>query len=401
MLVHNKNWCRICGLCLTCPRTRKSLFQHGSCHCEERQANHVPPKKVKGELLFSFRYRHLSDEDIAILRCLQLRFKLPTRPVESFLVRANICSTCQQRLRRARLARLELDMSPLKPYTAHGASNAECDSSDVALASLLVSSATAQLQPVASWADHYNAIQLNAGQLQPHMSAMRSTLQLHPAMVEQYPQADPGLYGHVEQSKWRSRACMLPQTQSVQHSMQPATMQLQPNNERPLAVSCASPSEEHADELDSTCVDLDSGAYNASAQGLLVPANIARAQLPLPAASWKLCEQPRHAVMNQNGWPEPPASQQSMPVNVEFRDAANSVLFRESLSLDYPLEDVFYLYYPTAPRSLMFYLEGNVALPKSTTLDAVFSMCSNKRIPVVVWARIPAVINPEHAPQWH
>ncbi|KAJ2348168.1 hypothetical protein GGH91_001514, partial [Coemansia sp. RSA 2671] len=89
-----------------------------------------------------------------------------------------------------------------------------------------------------------------------------------------------------------------------------------------------------------------------------------------------------------------------MPDNVEFRDAANSVLFRESLSLDYPLEEVFYLYYPSAPQSLMFYLEGNIALPKSTTLSTVFSMCSNKHIPVVIWARIPAVKNPEHTPQW-
>ncbi|KAJ2865691.1 hypothetical protein GGH94_002052 [Coemansia aciculifera] len=178
--------------------------------------------------------------------------------------------------------------------------------------------------------------------------------------------------------------------------MQPATTQ-QLDNER----SCPSPTEESADELDSTYVDLDNSAHNTSAQGLLVPANIVRAQLPLSVASWKPCEQPRYPVMTQSGWPEPHASQQSMPVNVEFRDAANSVLFRESLSLDYPLEDVFYLYYPTAPRSLMFYLEGNVALPKSTTLDTIFSMCSNKHIPVVVWARIPAVINPEHTPQWH
>ncbi|KAJ2909762.1 hypothetical protein GGI21_001557 [Coemansia aciculifera] len=92
--------------------------------------------------------------------------------------------------------------------------------------------------------------------------------------------------------------------------------------------------------------------------------------------------------------------QQNMPDNIEFRDAANSVLFRESLSLDYPLEDVFYMYYPKAPRSLMFYLEDNVALPKSTTLRAVFSMHNGKPIPVVIWARIPVVINPERTPQW-
>ncbi|KAJ2743542.1 hypothetical protein GGI20_003670 [Coemansia sp. BCRC 34301] len=89
-----------------------------------------------------------------------------------------------------------------------------------------------------------------------------------------------------------------------------------------------------------------------------------------------------------------------MSVNIEFRDAANSVLFRESLSLDYPLEEVFYLYYPTAPMSLMFYLEGNVALPKSTTLNSVFSMCNKRQTLAIIWAKIPVVANPEHAPQW-
>ncbi|KAI8324972.1 hypothetical protein GQ54DRAFT_35451 [Martensiomyces pterosporus] len=105
MLTHRKNWCRVCGTCLTCPRTRQSQFQRGTCKCEERQASHVPPKRVKSESLLSFRYRHLSAEDIDILEEIRPRFQFPTLPIERALVRANICSTCQQRLRRARLAR--------------------------------------------------------------------------------------------------------------------------------------------------------------------------------------------------------------------------------------------------------------------------------------------------------
>lgn len=104
MSIHRMNWCRLCGICLTCPRTQKSQFQQGTCHCVERQANHVPPKRVKGEQLFSFRYRHLNLEDIEILIGIQQRFNLPTPPIERNLARANICSTCQQRLRRARMA---------------------------------------------------------------------------------------------------------------------------------------------------------------------------------------------------------------------------------------------------------------------------------------------------------
>ncbi|KAJ2024927.1 hypothetical protein IWW57_003559, partial [Coemansia sp. S610] len=154
-------------------------------HLSSQYLNYFPDRgsssAVKGELLFSFRYRHLSDEDVEILQALQLRFKLPTRPVESYLARANICSTCQQRLRRARLARAELEMLPFMPNSARNANDAEYDPSDMALATLLASSST-RPGPVASWADRYNALRSNTGLVQPHLSAMRSTLQLHPVM---------------------------------------------------------------------------------------------------------------------------------------------------------------------------------------------------------------------------
>ncbi|KAJ2711907.1 hypothetical protein H4R19_003023, partial [Coemansia spiralis] len=70
------------------------------------QADHVHPTKVKGENLFSFRYRHFSADDIDILTELRSKFHFAMPPIERNLVRANICSTCQQRLRRARQSRL-------------------------------------------------------------------------------------------------------------------------------------------------------------------------------------------------------------------------------------------------------------------------------------------------------
>ncbi|ORX63690.1 hypothetical protein DL89DRAFT_307007 [Linderina pennispora] len=105
MLTHRKNWCRICANCLTCPRANRSRFHQGRCHCEERSINHVSPQKVKGEQLLSFRYRQISADDIDIFNDIWPRFRFVTPPLERNLLRANICSTCQQRLRRARLAR--------------------------------------------------------------------------------------------------------------------------------------------------------------------------------------------------------------------------------------------------------------------------------------------------------
>ncbi|KAJ2583661.1 hypothetical protein GGH95_000866 [Coemansia sp. RSA 1836] len=256
---------------------------------------------------------------------------------------------------------------------------------------------TLQLYP-ATWEQYRRAD--SAG---PHAEQqMASTAHVHPApsareMTPARPYLDPGFRGQLGRSEWPTQARFLLQAQSTQHCMRPATMQLL-NNQESFGGICTSPSEASADELDTTCVDFSSGAHNVSAQDF--SAGIVRAQLPPQAAIWRPCEQLHLSAMALRGGPEALAPQQSMPANVEFRDAANSVLFRESLSLDYPLDEVFYLYYPAAPRSLMFYLEGNVALPKSTTLNTVFSMCNNKHTPVIIWARIPVIINPERAPQW-
>ncbi|KAI9479827.1 hypothetical protein BX667DRAFT_505518 [Coemansia mojavensis] len=130
MLTHRKNWCRVCGICLTCPRTSKSVFQQGDCHCTEKQANHVNPSKVKGEMLFSFRYRHLSAEDIDILEELRPHFKFITPPIERNLVRANICSTCQQRLRRARISRRRKHPTSAQLNIASPAKNSNASSSE-------------------------------------------------------------------------------------------------------------------------------------------------------------------------------------------------------------------------------------------------------------------------------
>ncbi|KAJ2711908.1 hypothetical protein H4R19_003024 [Coemansia spiralis] len=90
----------------------------------------------------------------------------------------------------------------------------------------------------------------------------------------------------------------------------------------------------------------------------------------------------------------------SMPPNIEFRDAANAVLFRESLSSDYPLEDVFAQYYPDAPPTLLFYVHGGIALPRQTTLRSLHGLHAIRELPVVVWARMPVSADPTYSPQW-
>ncbi|KAJ2774384.1 hypothetical protein IWQ57_000843 [Coemansia nantahalensis] len=89
-----------------------------------------------------------------------------------------------------------------------------------------------------------------------------------------------------------------------------------------------------------------------------------------------------------------------MQPNIEFRDANNALLFRESLSNDYPLEEVFAQYYPDAPRALMFYVHRSIALPRQTTLRSLHSLHAIRELPVVVWARMPVASDPSYSPQW-
>ncbi|KAJ2853074.1 hypothetical protein FB639_006605 [Coemansia asiatica] len=88
------------------------------------------------------------------------------------------------------------------------------------------------------------------------------------------------------------------------------------------------------------------------------------------------------------------------PSNIEFRDASNSILFVEHLSSDYPLEDVFYQYFPDAPQALLFYVFGDVALPKQSTLSDIFSEFTIQELPVVVWVKMPVPYAPGLSPKW-
>ncbi|KAJ2632959.1 hypothetical protein H4R22_000858 [Coemansia sp. RSA 1290] len=90
----------------------------------------------------------------------------------------------------------------------------------------------------------------------------------------------------------------------------------------------------------------------------------------------------------------------AMEPNIEFRDASNAVLFRETISGDYPLEDIFNQYYPDSPRSLLFYIQDKIALPKKSTLNGILNQYNFQSLPVVVWAKVPVVANPNHTPQW-
>ncbi|KAJ2681816.1 hypothetical protein H4R19_007256, partial [Coemansia spiralis] len=97
---HNLNWCRLCRVCLTCRRNPRTLFQVGSCRCIERVLRHSA-KDVARSWSTDFRFRRVSPEEVQGLQNLHMQIETGTPPIEPTLARANLCGTCQQRLRRA------------------------------------------------------------------------------------------------------------------------------------------------------------------------------------------------------------------------------------------------------------------------------------------------------------
>ncbi|KAJ1774002.1 hypothetical protein LPJ74_000101 [Coemansia sp. RSA 1843] len=96
----------------------------------------------------------------------------------------------------------------------------------------------------------------------------------------------------------------------------------------------------------------------------------------------------------------PSSVEERMGPNIEFRDATDTVLFQESVSNDYPFEDIFYQYCPDAPRALLFYITDNIAISKRSCLNTVFASFDVKQLPIIVWARLPTPVDPNHCPQW-
>ncbi|KAJ2616012.1 hypothetical protein H4S08_000973 [Coemansia sp. RSA 1365] len=171
------------------------------------------------------------------------------------------------------------------------------------------------------------------------------------------------------------------------------------------------------DDPDKTHVDLDIAENSkekcfAKPSPLLLPLprSLSRPTSPLPALpslhmllpALKKCavQDGCFYAENRSGDIGNSLSVESMIPNIEFRDAVNSILFRESLSEDYPLEDVFMQYYPDSPQSLLFYMQGNIALPRRSTLGGLFKQYNVRELPVVIWARMPVSANPGHQPQW-
>lgn len=99
-VAHKLNWCRLCKVCLTCRRTPRTIFGTGHCKCPEQELRHNA-KLVKQNQTTDFRCRHISPAEVLGMQWLVIDQKLPVDPVESNLVRANMCGTCQQRSRRA------------------------------------------------------------------------------------------------------------------------------------------------------------------------------------------------------------------------------------------------------------------------------------------------------------
>ncbi|KAJ1676889.1 hypothetical protein EV182_007306, partial [Spiromyces aspiralis] len=100
--IHRKNWCRLCRICLTCTNNRRRTFSEGGCTCPEQDLGHVSSSTAKKEGRINFRFRRLIPRECAILEKIRQRFKLDSSPVPRDLARANLCPTCQQRLRRAK-----------------------------------------------------------------------------------------------------------------------------------------------------------------------------------------------------------------------------------------------------------------------------------------------------------
>ncbi|KAJ2063372.1 hypothetical protein GGI17_001733 [Coemansia sp. S146] len=99
-VVHKLNWCRLCKVCLTCRRTPRTIFGTGHCKCPEQELRHNA-KLVKQNQTTDFRCRHISSTEVLGMQWLVAINNLPVNPIESNIVRANMCGTCQQRSRRA------------------------------------------------------------------------------------------------------------------------------------------------------------------------------------------------------------------------------------------------------------------------------------------------------------
>ncbi|KAJ1935379.1 hypothetical protein FBU59_005403, partial [Linderina macrospora] len=99
------NWCRLCCVCLTCQgvgRTVRNRFHTKGCNCEERVVVSSKGRRAdNGPKTVDFRFKTLSARDVEALQCLlrQMRSSVPL--IENNLHRANLCGTCQQRIRRA------------------------------------------------------------------------------------------------------------------------------------------------------------------------------------------------------------------------------------------------------------------------------------------------------------
>ncbi|PVU99769.1 hypothetical protein BB560_005445 [Smittium megazygosporum] len=113
---HRKNWCLLCKLCLTCPRNLRNHFHENTCKCPEvnlKSYTPFPDKSNANEPRLSYRLRRFTAKTRAILNTILYVFCLKGNPIPDSIVRGNLCSTCQQRLRRAQIQK----NSPTYKYT--------------------------------------------------------------------------------------------------------------------------------------------------------------------------------------------------------------------------------------------------------------------------------------------
>ncbi|KAI9501609.1 hypothetical protein BX070DRAFT_254146 [Coemansia spiralis] len=367
---------------------------------------------------------HLSAEDIDILEELRPRFKFPTPPIERSLVRANICSTCQQRLRRARLGRQQQQAnSPAPRYGQRSAffaeTQADMDLKDVTQAKVEAFGANSSIlgysniSAVRSTLHHppllYHSSSFKETEalgLKPTISTTTCPIDAKYRSLSSDQNASTDFIGEMNFKQQNMNY-------QIHHSPMSWSRSANKGVHGKIYVESDGNSENSEEELDATRIDLgfseDDMVENCEKPSLkswnLQSTALMSLPPPIPAPLIQSAIQdctPKNGVsisrFNRNMTLQ--IRNTRMEANIEFRDASDTVLFQESVSNDYPFEDIFYQYCPDAPRSLLFYLQGGLAISKRTTLSEIFDSFEATELPLLVWAKLPTPANPDHCPQW-
>ncbi|ORX63689.1 hypothetical protein DL89DRAFT_273126 [Linderina pennispora] len=311
MIDFDLNWCRLCRVCLTCQgigRTVRQAFNTKSCECPVRVVVSCKGKKNdKGPKTVDFRFKTLSAQDIKALQCLLRQMRSNVPPIESNLHRANLCGTCQQRIRRA----------------IDGMRNPQDDGDESVDFRRRRSIRVTISEDIAASTQGGNATTRRAinNVTMPVTNLLaRSTPPRHRPSTEiggDTEDSNPHTYADIS-------AVQLPPQQLLQHQ-QP---QLQHRHHD-------MPSADHS--LEPT-----------------VPASMLRPNSTDPAAHQLHRRLERESFENIPSAKAHLKAARSKPINIVFEDARGAELFREWVFGEMTLHELFDAYYPSAPAELLF-----------------------------------------------